>query len=328
MLKQPGYCNVLTASPGYTRMPNLYNAFFQTVKIYLGLLQFILVSSVLFAQPNRLLQKDGQYIILAEQSASRVALANIKSQSIVWEWNPAMQPDIKKEHVKWFGNMSDAKPVKKGKYILACASGGGVALIRIADKKTIFYAYAGGNTHSIELLPDGNIVSASSTGNFMRIFICNKKSRSEETQHKDFSLHDGHNLVWDEKRQLLYTVSDNQFVRYRYNHNQKNPALIAVDSLTIPGYGAHDLSWSFDHRFLWLSTSDAIFKINIPGNSIEKAEGKITRNIKSISSKSNTSPTLVVQPKESWWTDEVLDFNGNIIFKQEGLRIYKARWLM
>lgn len=296
------------------------------MKRYLALLQFILVSSVLYAQPNHLQQKDGQYIILAEQSASRVAIADIKSQSIVWEWKPAIQPDIKQEHIKWFSHMSDAKPVKKGKYILACASGGGVALIRISDKKTIWYAYAGGNTHSIELLPDGNIVSASSTGNLMRIFICNKKSLPEETQYKDFPLHDGHNLVWDEKRQLMYTVSDNQFIRYRYNHNKENPALIAVDSITVPGSGAHDLSWSFDRRFLWLSTIENIFRIYIPGNRIEKAEGKITHDIKSISSINASYPILVVQPKESWWTDEVLDINGNSIFKQKGLRIYKARW--
>ena len=294
-------------------MPNLYNAFFQTVKIYLGLLQFILVSSVLFAQPNRLLQKDGQYIILAEQSASRVAIADIKSQSIVWEWNPAMQPDIKKEHVKWFGNMSDAKPVKKGKYILACASGGGVALIRIADKKTIFYAYAGGNTHSIELLPDGNIVSASSTGNFMRIFICNKKSRSEETQHKDFSLHDGHNLVWDEKRQLLYTVSDNQFVRYR-TITTEEPRTYSSRFLTIPGYGAHDLLVVRSPVFM-AKYKRCNIQNKYPRNSIEKAEGKITATSKYFI-ESNTSPTLVVTTQRNWWTDEVLDFNGNIIFKQ------------
>lgn len=298
------------------------------MKIYFTIVQLIIFSAALSAQPGRLPPKNGQYIILAEQSKSRVAIADIASKSIVWEWRPALQPDIQPGHVKWFENMSDAKPVKNGKYILACASGGGVALIRISDKKTVFYAYAGGNTHSVELLPDGNIVSASSTGNFMRIFVYNNKSSAKEIQHKDFPLHDGHNLVWDEKSQLMYSASGNRFISYRYNHNQKDPALIAIDSLTLPGKDAHDLYWSYDHRFLWLSTSHDVFKVYIPGNNIEKAEGKITRNIKSVSSGDASHPTIVVQPKESWWTDEVLDIAGHSVFKQEGLRIYKARWLM
>jgi hypothetical protein len=290
---------------------------------------FALSRPALYAQTGWQPSKNGQYIILAEQSKSRVAIAEVKTGSIVWEWQPAVQSDILPEHVKWFGNMSDAKPVKKGKYILACASGGGVALIRIADKKTVWYAYAGGNTHSVELLPDGNIVSASSTGNFMRIFVYNEKDKPEEIRHKDLYLHDGHNLVWDKKRQFMYTVSGDQFKTYRYDHQKEHPGLIAVDSVTIPGKGAHDLYWSFDHRFLWSSTSAAIFRIHIPGNKkVEKVEGKITSNIKSVSGGSAAYPVIVVQPKESWWTDEVLDINGNSMFKQEGLRIYKARWLL
>lgn len=291
------------------------------------ILLLICLPVLAFAQQSWYPQKNKQYIILSEQSKSRVAIVDAGADSIVWEWCPANRPDIKPGHAAWFRNMSDAKPVKNGQFILACASGGGVALIRVADKKTVFYAYAGGNTHSVELLPDGNIVTASSTGNFMRLFVYNDHGYPDDVAYKDFYLHDGHNLVWDKKRKLLYTVSDDLFKTYQYNQQTKTPELTVIDSLTVPEGGAHDLYWDISKRFLWLSSSNVVFTIGIPGKKVDAVEAEVVRNVKSISSGPTGYPTIVIQPKESWWTDEVLDIEGNSIFKQNGLQIYKARWL-
>lgn len=295
---------------------------------FLYLIIFTCAPAFLPAQQGWSPQKNKRYIILAEQLQSRVAIVDVAADSIEWEWLPANQPDIQPAHAKWFDNMSDAKPLNNGKYILACASGGGVALIRVADKKTLFYAYAGGNTHSVELLPDGNIISASSTGNFMRVFVYNTQEYPDNIAYKDFYLFDGHNIVWNNTAKQLYTVSGNQFKTYRYNFNTADPELTVIDSLTMPDKDAHDLYWSFDHRFLWSSTGSSIFKIHMPGKKIEKPEAQVINNIKSISSGPDGYPTIIIQPKESWWTDEVLDINGKTIFKQKGLRIYKARWLL
>ena len=108
-------------------------------------------------------------IIMADQSANRVAIADVDSRSIVWEWVPTAS-NVRREDAKWFTNISDVKPVYDNKYVLTTASAGGVALIRIADKKTVFYAYGGnGNIHSAEVLPDGNIVIAASTGGYLML---------------------------------------------------------------------------------------------------------------------------------------------------------------
>lgn len=273
-------------------------------------------------------QKGKKYILLSEQSKSRVAIADIAASGIVWEWRPSVQPDINPEHAKWFEAMSDAKPLENGKYILACASGGGVALIRVHDKKTMFYAYAGGNTHSVEQLPDGNIVSTSSTGNFMSIFITTGKEYSKHTVRKDFYLRNGHNLVWDKKKKHLYTASWDQLKTYRYNGDKRDPAFIPVDSVAIPDSSAHDLYRVYGKDALWLTTHSAIFKVDMQSKKAEKVNTRLGKNIKSVSSGPEGYPTIIIRPKEKWWTDEVLDLAGNSIFKQQGLRIYKARWLL
>lgn len=301
------------------------------MKYSISILSSVLLTAFLHAsnaQTNWHPEKGKKYIILSEQSKSRVAIADIAASAIVWEWRPAVQPDIKPEHVKWFEAMSDAKPLENGKYILACASGGGVALIRVSDKKTMFYAYAGGNTHSVEQLPDGNIVSASSTGNFMSIFVTNGKDHPQKTARKDFYLRDGHNLVWDKKRKQLYTVSWDLLKTYRYIAGKNNPSLIEVDSVAMPDSGAHDLYRVYHTDAMWLSTHSAVFKVNTQSKKAEKVNTRFGKNIKSVSSGPEGYPTIIIRPKEKWWTDEVLDLAGNSIFKQQGLRIYKARWLL
>jgi len=88
------------------------------------------------------LQDCKKCILLAEQSEHRVAIADADRGQIVWEWKPSLS-NVDPMYWKWFSNPSDVKTVYGGKYILTTASGGGVALIRIADRKTMFYAYAG-----------------------------------------------------------------------------------------------------------------------------------------------------------------------------------------
>ena len=301
------------------------------MKYSIGVLTCLLLaafSQTGIAQTNWHPEKGKQYIILSEQSKNRVAIADIASSGIVWEWQPSVRPDIKPEHVKWFEAMSDAKPLENGKYILACASGGGVALVRVSDKKTMFYAYAGGNTHSVEQLPDGNIISASSTGNFMSIFVTAGKDYPEQTVRKDFYLRDGHNLVWDKNNKRLYTVSWDQLKTYRYNADKNNPSLIAVDAVAMPDSGAHDLYKMYNKDRLWLSTHSGIFKVDVYSKKTKKVNTRFGENIKSVSSGPEGYPTIIIRPKEKWWTDEVLDLEGNSIFKQQGLRIYKARWLL
>jgi hypothetical protein len=266
-------------------------------------------------------------IILAEQSQHRIAVVNTTSGDIVWEWK-AENSNINPEHLKWFNSPSDAKIVYSGRYMLVSASGGGIALVRIKDKKTVFYAFAGGNTHSIELLPDGNIISASSTGNYLAIFRTDTLNYPTGIFMKKIQIPSGHNIVWDNSRQLLWTAAMDYLIAFKYNFNCTNPDLTRIDSIRIPGTHAHDLFPVYKEDALWLTTADDILKFNISSGKFQKLDCIEGRNIKSVSSGSENFPVIISRPKEEWWTDEVIDKDGNSIFRQKGYKIYKARWLM
>jgi hypothetical protein len=269
-------------------------------------------------------------IVLAEQSVNRVAILDLDSKKIVWEWLSDQSPVIKPEHVAWFKFPSDAKVVYHGSAILTNASGGGVALIRIADKKVLFYAYAGGNTHASEVLPDGNIVAASSTGNFMTVFHTDTLQFPDKVYSKTIFLEFGHNVVWDKQRKLLWSATQNQLKTFTYNFDRNHPDFVVKDSIGLPTGGAHDLFPVYGEQQLYVSTEKATYIYSIKEKALKMLPESVP-HIKSIGSGPTNFPVIITIPDGkpgSWWTDEIHSLDQQVIFKQPGLKIYKARWFI
>jgi hypothetical protein len=265
-------------------------------------------------------------VVLAEQSVNRVAILNLDTKTIVWEWQP--KGVIKPEHLPWYKYPSDAKAVYNGQYILTTASGGAVTLIRIADKKVMFYAYAGGNTHSAEVLPDGNIVSASSNGNYLTVFHTDTLHFPDNIYKKNIWLPFGHNVVWDKKQQVLWSASQNKLKSFTYNFNRDKPDLAPKDSIPLPGTQAHDLFPAYNEQALWLTNTTDMYKYSFKTNKLEHISVPY-HDVKSVSSGPVGYPTLLIYSediKKGWWTDEIVSIGNGCIFKMTGLKIYKARW--
>lgn len=268
-------------------------------------------------------------VVLCEQSVNRIAILDLKTENIIWDWLP-QKSTISSKHIPWFKYPSDAKVVYGGTCILMTASGGAVALIRIADSKVLFYAYAGGNTHSAELLPDGNIVTASSDGNCLKVFRTDTLQFPENVYSKSVLLPFGHNVVWDKKRKLIWTASLNKLKTFTYNFDCQKPDLLLKDSLNLPGTDAHDLFPVFGRDELWLTNTTDVFRFNVGKRKLERISSPY-RDLKSVSSGNAESPVILIYPDSTtngWWTDEISSFNKEVIFKQAGFKMYKARWFL
>jgi len=266
-------------------------------------------------------------LVIADQSQNRVIIADITAKTIVWEWKPAGLLT----NASWFVNMSDAKAVLNNQYILATASTGGVALVRIADKKTLFYAYAGnGNTHSAELLPDGNLVAACSTGGYLLLFKTDTAAAQPYSGYtKKIALADAHNVVWDNKRQLLWSAAGNKLYAYRYNFNCTQPDLALTDSITLPASGCHDLFPDYGRDSLLLSTSSKVWAVNLTARTVASISNYA--RIKSVSPGPLPYVTVLMQSidtDQQWWNDTIIDLNANSVYQLAGLKAYKARWLL
>lgn len=266
-------------------------------------------------------------ILITDQNLNRLLIVDANKRQTTWEWLPA-RDGIDSANVEWFHAISEVKPVFNSQYILTVASGGGMALIRITDKKVLFYAYAGGNTHSAAMLPDGNIVTASSTGNYLMVFHTDTLSFPNNVYSKKIYLPFAHNTVWDRKRQVLWSAGKNKIYKYSYNFICQYPDLILLDSIKIDGDDAHDLYPDYGKDSLWVTTPEHVFKFSPADNKIVAVNDVNTVNIKSVSSGPEGYKTIMMKPKEKWWTDEVNDADGSIIYQQDSLKIYKARWLL
>ena len=270
-------------------------------------------------------------IIICDQKNARIIMVDVANgNAITWEWKAnASYAMIHTAAEAWFSNLSEAKLVYNNNYILATASGGGVALIKISTKKAIWYDYAGGNTHSAELLPNGNIVTASSTGGYLKIFTTDTYINDASDQTGPISFPDVHNVVWDHARQRLYAAGKDKIREYSYNNSCYSPALTLKKTWTMPEGNAHDLFPVYGSTTdLWLTNSGHIYKFNVVTGvfTLQKTQSAV----KSVASGPSGYPTILARATgvggESWRTDQIIDIAGNLVYKNTSLGLYKARW--
>ena len=253
-------------------------------------------------------------------------------KEVVWRWNPADAPEIVPEHKYWFNVPDECKVVRNGEELLITASGGGAARIRIADKKVLFYACPDGNPHSIELLPDDNIVTASSTGNKLTIYATAPTDSPDPENAKavTIDLEDAHGVVWDDERQLLWAHGRDTIVAFQYNFDRHNPMLTPVRTIQVPDpsfFGGHDLYPRHNGKELFVTCEKKVSILNPEDGTLKELFP--LADVKSISEDAD-GKLLVAIPEESWWTPRILQLNGKGEkigeHVRSGARFYKARY--
>lgn len=275
---------------------------------------------------------ESRLIVLCEQNKNSILIVDSVTQKKVWEWYPS-DVGLPLNRISWFKNLDEAKPVYNKKYILITASaGGGVAMVRIADKKIMFYTCPDANTHSAEVLPDGNIVVACSTGdteanNKLLVYKVDTLNPYVTTYHSKVDVYSAHNAVWDKKKQRLMATANNKMNIYTYNFDKNDPQLHLTEQINLSGTGAHELFPVYGENALWLTTRDYISKYNIESKT-ETIVNFSLPNIKSISSGPAGYGILLINPKESYYTDEITNSNGGSAFYGKNYKMYKARWFV
>ena len=249
-----------------------------------------------------------------------------------WEWIPI--ESLGPERGKTFGHVDECKPALNGSVVLVSSSGGGVAVVRVADKKVLFFGRPGGNTHSIAMLPDGNIVTASSTGAFVALFVAPDPETvgdSPETSPivQKIELNGGHGVVWDAKRKILWALGYEFILGLEYNFNKTAPELKEVYRVPVT-----DTLAAGGHDFYPAPGYDAIMATG-RGVAVFDPETRTVTDVakmKAVKSISLTPDgTLMLQRAgEEWWNESLLfgEADDSKVGTKSGARFYKGRWFV
>ena len=250
-----------------------------------------------------------------------------------WVWAAKDDPNVKPEHRRLFGAPDECKPRKGGGLILMNASCGGFAGLDVKTGRCSFYGNAGGNPHSVELLPDGNVAVASSTGRTLKIFDVKGHPFDPEKQKcvTALDLPGGHGVEWDAKRGTLFALGYTNLYELAYLPETMSVKVLRrwdYTSACVDAWG-HDLLPDGRGGY-YFTNHAAVWHFDPEAETFAKAH--TVRNVKSFSP--SPGGDLMVIPRESWWTDTLLvhphgpsDASAVREIRIPGARFYKARWM-
>jgi len=219
--------------------------------------------------------------------------------------------------------LAEAKPVKQSSQLLiAGGSGGGVALVRISDKKVLFHGYGGESPHSAELLPDGNIVVASSQDHRLRLF----HEVPHSAKYIDLALPSAHGVVWDFKRNQLWALGLDTLYAVKYLATEP-PSLSIAERYALPSHEGHDLFPRMNGKTLFVTTQKSAYDF-YPETGAFRSLEPFSRlgDVKNIAELSDNGDVAIVQGVFQWWSDTVMLFTPEQNKRMYGARFYKARW--
>lgn len=245
---------------------------------------------------------------------------------MTWHWRPEESKGLPEEFISNFQQIDDCKPSVDGKELLVSSSGGAVAVVSYPEGNTIFYAHVP-NAHSIETLPEGIVVAASSTnshGNKLMFFNRAQSDKVLET----LPLEAAHGVVYDPKRKVLWALGDDVLLQL-WVIPKPNDVITVHENYRYPlgVKGGHDLMLTHDESQLLLTTVGGVMTFDIAKETFAKyAPLAGLENVKSVAVNPKTGQLAYTQADPRiWWTYTVRFKNPDGAAALESLT-YKLRW--
>jgi len=223
---------------------------------------------------------------------------------------------------------TDAKRVDIGeKTSVIIATHGAIFEVPFNYKGKITFAKTYRSCHSVEKLPDGNLISASSKHGKLRLHF-GPSERSDNLilkSWKDYDLKFAHGVVFDKTSNNIWALGVH-LNKYKYTQDP-TPSLELIQTYNIPEKSGHDL-FPDGKGNLMLSTNRAIYKFDIDKESLELIAD--LKSVKSIVSDIQTNDIFLTIPTpklgyKRWQSHTILNHTHFKKIKRKKAKFYKVR---
>lgn len=307
---------------------------------------------------NSSLMKDYP-IITTNQYSKNLEVYDFQSKNLdnqtglQWSWKPNAADGYNSAEILRWSNPSGVKLRNSGlwggQWIVATASGG-LATIAAYPAGTKKWALnVGGNPHDAELLPNGNIAIAASTGNYVRVYA-SSQGESNGT-YAEFIFYDAHGVLWDPAIKRLWILGHLEkhgeciLTALKIEGNDAQPKLSEDQHYryAVPSKGGHNLTaYCGDTNKLWISTGSKVYIFDKSAGIFTEAPGAINKpGVKSVSNQPSgtvviTRPDAIKKPMppepsilNSWSTNYVDLYTADGVLKfsqhKKDVSFYKAK---
>ena len=276
------------------------------------------------------------------------------ASAVVWEWTPTKSLgyvgfDCKgnlNEQRRKIDGIADAKLRYNdfyGGYVVATVCGQGYLCLIDYETKECLYGYDDStekNPHAVELLPDGNMVVASSVGNSVTIYAATQGD--DRGYFARYALLSAHGVLWDSNLNVLWALGKEQLLAYEVGGTLEKPELILKRAYNVPAKPieeGHDLYPVYgDGNKLWITVSKEVYQFDKTTGIFSK-DFTVYHRVRGQSNKSignqpfsNTVVTAYPMAGIGWRTDTIHlfrpDGKGEYTLEshsQIGTGYYKAR---
>ncbi|MFF3645894.1 DUF6528 family protein [Streptomyces sp. NPDC002564] len=295
-------------------------------------------------------------VLLTEQASRRLLVLDPRRRvwdpaadaSVVrWQFSPLGDPryrDLSPELSWVYPCEAKVRRHRRRTYVLTTASFGFVAVVEHPTGRRYWGTVIGPgddlfNPHSAELLPDGNVAVACSTGARVRLYAASQGPRA--TRFAEAELKGAHALHWDAALGLLWALGDDELVTYAVGGTAARPALARTSTLGLPAStpgrtpGGHDLfPVAGRPGRLWVTTNAAVFQYDKKSRTFVQdfaGAAEISRkSVKAVGDDPRTGQVVTTVPEsglgETWWTTTVSVHRPQSSYRYVNGGIYKARW--
>lgn len=280
-------------------------------------------------------------VVVTDQARDQITVLDTRSdwndpRAVRWSWRPTADQGFADLLDNW-GLPDEAKlrTYRHRRYLLTTDSYGLAAMVPYPSGTGSYWAGDVGrsaNPHSIEVLPDGNVAVAASTGGWVRVYTASQGPRS--TDHTEFAFPGAHAVYWDAGRALLWTVGDHEVVGLTVGGTAAAPTLTPSVRHALPTPWGHDLQPVAGRDRLWVSTGSRVYQLDprtgVFHDDYRGAESIDVTGIKSVTTNPTTGQTLTTAPEPgtgcTWCTATVRLHLPTDSHTLPDAQIYKARW--